>query len=414
MTDGFTLRGGLVCDPQAGTLSPADVVVRDGRIAAVVDRTAPPGGDDRATGGGVVDVSGLIVTPGLVDLHTHVFVGQDLGVDPDVVGPPSGVTTMIDTGSAGGHLFGAFLRSTVNVVGPRVRAFVNISSIGTTSILLSGELTNLDYVDVRVCRDAVEAYPDQIVGVKIRASHNVAAGNGTVALDRARQVADETGLPLMVHLGPQPPSLPQILDRLGPGDTLTHCFTALSGYPLTEQGRAVDVVARAQQRGVVFDVGHGMSGFDPDQARAAVDAGFLPDTISSDLHRYSRDIVVDLPHVMAKFLAMGVSLTEVVRRTTIVPARVVGLDRQGVGTLRPGAPADLAVLRVTGTDGPSLGGHPAGPATVPTVTAVLTVRQGRIVHPRSDAGAAHTAGPGTRTPHPPGHSTPRTEGHPTR
>ncbi|MFI2713884.1 amidohydrolase family protein [Micromonospora sp. NPDC018662] len=410
MTAGFTLRGGLVCDPQAGTLGPADVVVRDGRIAAVVDRATGPAhsggprnaptigadGTERATHHPDIDVSGLVVTPGLVDLHTHIFVGQDLGVDPDAVGPPSGVTTMIDTGSAGGHLFGAFLRSTVDVVGPRVRAFVNIASIGTTSILLSGELTNLDYVDARVCREAVEAYPDHIVGVKIRASHNVAAGNGAVALDRARQVADETGLPLMVHLGPQPPSLPQILDRLGPGDILTHCFTALSGYPLTEQGRAVDLVADAQQRGVVFDVGHGMSGFDLDQARAAVNAGFLPDTISSDLHHYSRNIVVDLPHVMATFLALGVSLPEVVRRTTIVPARVVGLDRLGVGMLRPGAPADLAVLRVTGPDSPAAAGRPADPDAAPTVTAVLTVQQGRIVH---------RALPDDPTTHPEGHPT---------
>ncbi|GAA2594067.1 amidohydrolase/deacetylase family metallohydrolase [Dactylosporangium fulvum] len=361
-SEGFVLRGGLVCDPEAGSLAPGDVVVRDGRIAA----PATAGAADR-----IVDVSGLVVTPGLVDLHTHVFVGQDLGVDPDVVGPPSGVTTMVDTGSAGAHLFGAFVRGTVERARTRIAAFINISSVGTTSILLSGELKTLAYVDPASCRAAIDAYRDRIVGVKVRASADVAGDNGVVALDRAREVADAEGLPLMVHLGPPPASLADILARLGPGDILTHCFTGLSGTPFTEHGRLVDLIAEARRRGVVFDIGHGMCGFDLEQARAAVAAGFLPDTISSDLHTYSRDIVGGLPDVMAKFLALGVGLPEVVRRTTIVPARVAGLDGAGVGSLRPGAPADLAVLRVT--DGPS-----------PTVSAALTVRNGEIVHSASN------------------------------
>ncbi|GAA2360186.1 amidohydrolase/deacetylase family metallohydrolase [Dactylosporangium salmoneum] len=353
---GFVLRGGLVCDPETGTLAPGDVVVRDGRIAG----TAGPG--DR-----VVDVSGLVVTPGLVDLHTHVFVGQDLGVDPDVLGPPSGVTTMVDTGSAGAHLFGAFVRGTVEQARTRIGAFINISTVGTTSILLSGELKTLPYVDPAACRAAIAEHRERIIGVKVRASADVAGDNGVVALDRAREVADAEGLPLMVHLGPPPASLADILARLGPGDVLTHCFTGLSGTPYTERGRVVDLVCEARQRGVLFDVGHGMCGFDLEQARAAVGAGFLPDTISSDLHTYSRDIVGGLPDVMAKFLGLGVALPEVVRRTTVAPARVAGLDGAGVGTLRAGAPADVAVLRVT-----------EDPA--PAVSAVLTVRAGEIVY----------------------------------
>ncbi|GGM25910.1 amidohydrolase family protein [Dactylosporangium sucinum] len=347
---GLVLRGGLVCDPEAGTLAAGDVVVRDGRIGGTAEAT-----DE------IVDVSGLVVTPGLVDLHTHVFVGQDLGVDPDEAGPPSGVTTMVDTGSAGAHLFGAFVRGTVERVRTRIGAFINISTVGTTSILLSGELKTLPYVDVAACRAAIAEHRDRIIGVKVRASADVAGDNGVVALDRAREVADAEGLPLMVHLGPPPASLADILARLGPGDVLTHCFTGLSGTPYTEHGRVIDLVAEARQRGVLFDIGHGMCGFDLEQARAAVAAGFLPDTISSDLHTYSRPIVGDLPAVMAKFLGLGVALPEVVRRTTLNPARIAGFD--GVGTLRPGAPADIAVLRVT-----------------ETVEAVLTVRAGEIVY----------------------------------
>jgi dihydroorotase len=315
-----------------------------------------------------------------------VFAGQDLGVDPDRVGPASGTTTFIDTGSAGGHLFGAFRRGTIDRAVPRIRAFLNISTLGTTSIRLAGELENLAYCDEDVCVACAEEHRDLIVGVKVRASGNVVGPNGDEPLRRARRAADRLGLPLMVHLGPAPSRVETILDCLGAGDVLTHCFTgAADNRLLDEHGRLRPGVPAAQRRGVRFDVGHGMGSFDSEIARSMLAEGFAPDAISSDIHAYSAECVGDLPTVMAKFVALGLSLEEVVARTTLQPARVLGLDGDGVGTLRVGAPADLVALEVV--DGPVVfhdtWGHDFDGTR--SLRAALTVQAGRIVHVRQEA-----------------------------
>lgn len=337
MTGRLVLRGGDIVDPEARTRTRGDVLVEGGRIAAV--------GDVGVADGAIpIDASGRLVSPGLVDLHTHVFVGQDLGVDPDEVGLHAGVTTVVDAGTAGGHTFGAFRRGVIEQTRTRVRAFVNISSIGATSILLAGELENLAYANEDVCLECLAEHRDVVVGVKIRASGNVVGANGRVPLDRSRHVADRVGLPLMVHLGPAPPTNREILAELHAGDIITHCCTGFADNRLAPDGRVLDEALAAQQRGVIFDIGHGMSGFSAESAAAMIAGGLVPDTVSTDVHSYSRQAVVDLPTVMSRLVALGMPVDDVIRAATCVPARHAGLLDSGVGTLRVGAPADIAVL----------------------------------------------------------------------
>jgi dihydroorotase len=303
-------------------------------------RIAPPGDATRE-----IDVTGKLVVPGLVDLHAHVFAGQDLGVDPDIVGPASGTTTFIDTGTAGAHTFGAFRRGTIDRAIPRIRAFLNISTIGITSMRLAGEAEHLAYCDVDACVGAAREHADLVLGVKVRASANVVGANGDEPLRRARAAADKLGLPLMVHIGEAPSGIETVLNALGSGDVLTHCFSGWRDNGLLgDDCRIRPSVLEAQKRGVIFDVGHGMGSFDAEVARALLDQGFAPDTISSDIHAYS---TARLPEVMSKFLALGLTLDEVIARATLGPARALGL--QG-GTLREGEPADVTVLQLV--DGP--------------------------------------------------------------
>jgi dihydroorotase len=322
----LVLRGGELIDLDGR---------RTGDLWISGPRIARPGDPTRE-----IDVRGKLVVPGLIDLHAHVFAGQDLGVDPDLEGPASGTTTFIDTGTAGAHTFGAFRRGTIDRATPRIRAFLNISTIGITSMLLAGEAENLAYCDVDACVGAAREHADLVLGVKVRASANVVGANGDEPLRRARAAADRLGRPLMVHIGRAPSGIETVLANLGPGDVLTHCFSGWRDNGLLTEGRVRPSVLEAQRRGVIFDVGHGMGSFDAEVAKALLDQGFAPDTISSDIHAYS---TARLPEVMAKLLALGLSLEDVVARATIGPARALGLDG---GTLREGANADVAVLEL--------------------------------------------------------------------
>lgn len=366
------LVGGSVFDPEVGGFETRDLWVVDGRIAAT-----PASG---VVADETVDVTGLIVSPGLVDLHTHVFHGQDLGLVPDEIAARSGTTTLIDAGSAGGHLFGAFRLASVDRAETRIRAFVNIASVGTTSIMLGGELKALYYSDEDVAAACVEANRDIVVGVKVRASADVGGENSPEALRRARRVADRVGLPLMVHLGPAPASVDEILDTLREGDIMTHSFTGWEGNRVVENGELRASVRSARDRGVLLDIGHGGSGFSSLVARAMVEMGEAPDTISSDLHVYSQPTIIDLPTVLSKFLSFGMPLADILARTTLAPARAVGLDTLGVGTLRQGTPADIAVFRIDEGEvefGDGFGERFTG---TQTLTPVLTLRDGVVVY----------------------------------
>ncbi|MGN9906586.1 amidohydrolase/deacetylase family metallohydrolase [Phytohabitans sp. LJ34] len=322
------LTGGHVVDVGGGHVGRYDVAVRGGRIAAVAPGLAPHEARE------VVDVTGHLVTPGLVDLHTHVHPGATYwGVHPDPVAWHSGVTTWVDAGSAGAWGIDA-LRTAVSSYRVRVPALLNISGLGLTG--RTGESTDLAHVDVDAARDAVARHPDFVVGVKVRIDRETVGANGLRPLERALAV----GPPVMVHVAAGPPGPEDVLPLLRPGDILTHCASGTAAVG------AGPVVREAYARGVLFDVGHGAGGFAFDVLEEQLAAGLAPHTVSTDLHTRCRyGPVFDLPTTMAKLRAVGVPLHDVVEAATAAPAAALRLPG-GVGTLAVGAPADVAVFAV--------------------------------------------------------------------
>lgn len=330
------LTGGRTIDAGGGHVGRYDVAFRGGRVAAVAP-SLPPGSARE-----VVDVSGHLVTPGLVDLHTHVHPGATYwGVHPDPVAWHTGVTTWVDAGSAGAWGIDA-LRAAVGSYRVRVPALLNISALGLTG--RTGESADLEHVSVGAALDAVARHPGLVVGVKARIDHETVGANGVRPLERAIEVARAAGLPVMAHVAGGPPGPADVLPLLRPGDILTHCA---SGVAATGSG---PVVREAYARGVLLDIGHGAGGFAFDVVEEQLAAGLAPHTVSTDLHARCRyGPVFDLPTTMAKLRAVGMPLEDVVAAATTTPASALRLPG-GVGTLAVGAPADVAVFAVD--DGP--------------------------------------------------------------
>jgi dihydroorotase len=334
------ISDGTVVDPATGLHERRDVAVRDGLIAAV----APSIERDEARE--FIDAHGLIVTPGLVDLHTHLFWGvSHYGVDPDTSCLAKGVTTAIDAGSAGAQTFPGFRRYVIDVVSTRILAFENISVLGMITARV-GELEDLRYAAPDEAVAMAEEHRDVIVGIKVRLGYQMVGERAQPALQLAREAADRLDLPVMVHITDLPEPLPEILPLLHGGDIITHCFHGTRHGILDEAGRVLPAVREAAARGVMFDVGHGVGSFSFAVARRALADGLLPDTISSDLHAHNiAGPVFDLATTLSKFLYLGLSLDEVIARATVAPARAAGWEGR-IGTLAPGAVADIAVFEL--------------------------------------------------------------------
>jgi dihydroorotase len=334
------IRGGTVIDPAQGLHGALDVSLADGRVAALGrDLPVPPGEQ-------VVDARGLLVVPGLIDLHVHVYWGAShYGIEPDPHCLATGVTTVVDAGSAGALTFPAFRRYVIEVAATRILPLLNIGAAGMLSPDV-GELADVRFIDKARALQTIEQHRDLIHGVKVRLSRELVGDNARVGLSTALDAAAAAGLPLMVHPGDTPIPLDDILRELRPGDVLTHCYHGRAEGILDSRGRVRAEVRRAVERGVIFDVGHGRGSFSFEVARTALGQELRPGTISSDLHVYNLDgPVFDLATTMSKFLALGLAVDEVVAMTTAVPARVLG--RSGdLGTLAPGAAADVSLLRL--------------------------------------------------------------------
>ena len=303
------IAGGEVLDPGAGISGRNDVAIRDGRVAAIAPNI------DRAQATQVIDASGQYVTPGLVDLHTHVYWGTTFwGIEADPVAARSGVTTWLDVGSAGAYNFPGFRRYVQQANRARIFALLNVSAIGLTAPTF--ELSNLDYCDIDLGTRMIEANRDVVLGVKARIDRNTTRGTGLRPLQLARELADRVQLPLMVHIGLGPPTLDEVLPLMKPGDILTHCFTGHDMRILNTQELVRDDVKRMHDQGVILDIGHGAGSFSFDTAEKVLAQGILPDVISSDIHQLSvQGPMFDMPVTLSKFLNLGMRLTDVIERT---------------------------------------------------------------------------------------------------
>ena len=337
------LRGGRAIDPSQKLDAIIDVAFAEGKVAAIGSGLKADGGTD------VRDVSGRIVTPGLIDLHTHVYWGgTSLGIDAEEFCRTSGVTTAIDTGSAGPGNFAGFRKHVIEPSAVRILALLHVSHAGIfgfSNRVMVGESEELRLMDPISAVEVVEQNRDLIVGIKVRVGLHASGKSGIVPLDIALEVAQQVGMPLMAHIDHPPPSYEEVVAKLRPGDILTHAFRPFPNSAATAQGTVKKVVLDARERGVLFDIGHGKGSFAFKTARALLANGFYPDTISSDVHALCiNGPAFDQVTTMSKFLCMGMALPEVVAASTVNAA--MALRRPELGSLKVGRVGDATIIDI--------------------------------------------------------------------
>lgn len=327
-------------DSVGGRFSRLDILVQSGKVAKMASALqAPP--EAR-----MIDASGLLVTPGLVDCHVHAFRwGHLISLDVDPVSSQSGVTTFVDGGSAGSLNFMAFRRFVIEKARSNLYALLNVSAVGQSVDGLKGveawETDDLRFLHLDSAVETVEKNRDRIVGIKVRIHTGLAS---LLPMAAARELADAVRLPLVVHTMKAPPSFRDLLPCLRPGDVVTHMYHPGPGCLLDGNNRIAPEYLEARRRGVLFDTGTARYHTCLPVARAAIAQGFLPDTISTDLCLTNyQHITIDLPTTLTKFLALGLSREEVLQRATLEPAKTLPAER-GHGRLAEGLAADIALF----------------------------------------------------------------------
>jgi len=377
----LVIQGGRVIDPSQALDAIQDVGIKDGKIASLA-KNIP---DEQAKE--CLNATGLIVTPGLIDLHVHVYEGVSFfGVNADAACLHRGVTTVVDAGSSGAYTFAGLKKHIIEASRTHILAFLHLSGYGL--LTRYGELTDLKHADLEAAFQVISDNRDVLCGIKVRMEDVDVGDNGLQVLQLARELSNSTRLPVTYHIGNTSPDLSVILASAQPGDIITHCYHPLPGGILDAGGKVLPEVIAAAERGVHFDVGHGVSSFSFQVARKAMDQGLLAGTISSDLHIKNIDgPVYDLTTTMSKFLYLGLTINEVIEMTTWKPAQLLRLHDQR-GALQSGYCADLTLLKLCHEPIPLTGGSVN--AVLETITAeqYLTaygvIRAGQVIFCGSD------------------------------
>jgi dihydroorotase len=336
------IKGGEVLDPSQNLREKRDVAIKNAVIAAVAADIPS------ILSAQIIDAKNKLVTPGLVDLHAHVYPqGSAIGLPADEIAPVTGTTTFVSAGDAGANNFSALKHFIIAQSRCRIFGFVHISMIGLAGFPV-GECLNIDYVDVDLAAKTMAENQDVLLGIKVRESRSVVGSNGLEPLKRAIKAAERSGTAarVMVHIGDAPATLGELLDLLRPGDIVSHIYSG-QGDNVVQKGKVIPEASAAQKRGVIMDVAHGGGSFDYTIAEPAIEQGLLPDSISSDIHGHSANTPGKpfMPWIMSKFWNMGFTLEQVVALATVKPAKIIGKVEK-LGTLQLGAPADVSIFEI--------------------------------------------------------------------
>lgn len=376
------IKGGRVIDPAQNIDDKLDIAISGDKIATLAKDI--PSTESQQ----VVDAKDKLVTPGLIDVHCHVFDGiHKISVEPDVAGVKQGVTTVGDGGSAGEATFAAFPKYIIPSARTKIFCFLHLCSFG---LIPEPELRDWDEVNLEAMAATIESHRDLIKGVKLRLVGKLVASDGVKVVETLKKIAKKFGLPVMIHIGDMDkwvsPTLTQeFLPLLEPGDILSHIYTGNFGNPLRPDGTVLPEMRAAMERGVIMDTAIGKNNLSFEVARKSLAQGILPTTLSTDLtHRSLTGPTYNLPVTMAKFMALGLDLKQVITMATINPARALKEDDR-IGSLKPGMEADVSILEL------SSGAWTLEDAKQQTIEAtqmimpVMTVKSGQVIPAQSVA-----------------------------
>ena len=365
------LKGGTVIDPTQKLHDRRDVAIVDGKIAAI------EGDISAREATQTIFVEGKYVTPGLVDIHAHVYAGVTTwGVKADPVCTTTGVTTIVDAGSPSWATFPGFREYIAQPAQTHILTYIHISGIGLVYGPV-GEMHELEYAHPEKVADTLMENRDITVGVKVRQGKSQVGDNGVEPLKLAIKAAEVADTSVMVHIGTGVP-LPNVLKLMRPGDVVTHCFQGNGDCIVDDKGRVIPDAWAAREDGIIFDVGHGGGSFNYEVAQRAMEQGFISDVISTDLHSGNiNGPVYDLPTTLSKFLNLGLSLEEVIEKSTIAAAKAIGREAE-LGHLKIGTVADIAVFDVIEGEFELFDTHGTMAIANQKLQADLTIREGKL------------------------------------